>query len=243
MGIGWIRRKLKLTGYDGGWNELEKWFDREPEVDGRGTMSECSRTFWRYWTEMPESGGAYEEVDEGLGEMMLEHWSNYLWEDYEEAKEKVKETVDGEEGFEAEREADAEEEESGNEEEDTEEDDEPGEEDVMEEEDDENGADEGDDEEDDEPSEKDIEEAEEDENGIEEEEEEHGGVFINKDNGEEMGDKERLVVEADSMKEEYKEEDGDEDGEKEESSWEGAATVDGEKKEKERKRLTMTGVG
>ena len=117
MGIGWIRRQLKLTGYDGGWDDLEKWFDREPEVDGRGTMSECSRTFWRYWTEMPESGGAYEEVDEGLGEMMLEHWSNYLWEDYEEAKEKVKETVDGEEGFEAEREADAEEEESGNEEE------------------------------------------------------------------------------------------------------------------------------
>ena len=244
MGIGWIRRKLKRTGYYyGGWEELEKWFDREPEVDGRGTMSECSRVFWRYWSEIPESGRAYEEVEYDVGKMMLEHWLNHLEEDYEEAKAKVKETVDGEEGFEAEREADAEEEESGNEEEDTEEDDEPEEEDVKEEEDDENGADEGNDEEDDEPWEKDIEEAEEDENGIEEEEEEHGGVFINKDNGEEMGDKERLVVEADSMKEEYKEEDGDEDGEKEESSWEGAVTVDGEKKEKERKRLTMTGVG
>ena len=236
MGIGWIRRKLKLTGYDGGWNELEKWFDREPEVDGRGTMSECSRAFWRHWDEIPESGGAYEEVEYDVGKMMLEHWLNHLEEDYEEAKAKVKETVDGEEGFEAEREADTEEEEK-----DTEEEDEPGEEDVKEEEDDENGADEGNDEEDDEPWEKDIEEAEEDENGVEEEEEEDGGVFINKDNGEEMGDKERLVVEADSMKEEYKEEDGDEDGEKEESS--GAATVDVEKKEKERKRLTMTGVG
>ena len=51
------------------------------------------------------------------------------------------------------------------------------------------------------------------------------------------------MVEADSMEEEDNEEDGDEDGEKEESSWEGAATVDGEKKERERKRLTMTGVG
>ena len=51
------------------------------------------------------------------------------------------------------------------------------------------------------------------------------------------------MVEADSMKDEYKEEYGDEDGEKEESSWEGAATVDGEKKEQERKMLTMTGVG
>ena len=58
MGTGWIRRKLKLTGYDGGWNELEKWFDREPEVDGRGTMSECSRAFWRHWDEIPESSGA-----------------------------------------------------------------------------------------------------------------------------------------------------------------------------------------
>ena len=91
-----------------------------------------------------------------------------------------------------------------------------------------------------------IEEKEDDEYGGEEGDEEDGSVFINKDNGEEMGDKERLVVEADSMKEEwlaeeYKEEDGDEDGEKEESS--GAATVDVEKKEKERKRLTMTGVG
>ena len=226
MGIGWIRRKLKLTGYDGGWNELEKWFDREPEVDGRGTMSDCSRAFWRYWNEIPVSGGAYEEVEYDLEEMMSEHESNHLWEDYEEAKAKANETVDGEEGFEAEREADVEEEESGDEEEDTEEDDEPGEEDVMEEEDDENGADEGNDEEDDEPWEKDIEEAEEDENGVEEEEEEDGGVFINKDNGEEMGDKERLVVEADSMKEEYKEEDGDEDGEKEESSRAGATTVD-----------------
>ena len=59
-----------------------------------------------------------------------------------------------------------------------------------------------------------------------------------------MGDKERLMVEVDSMKEEWlAEEYKEEDGEKEESSWEGAATVDGEKKEKERKRLTMTGVG
>ena len=81
MGIGWIRRQLKLTGYDGGWDDLEKWFDREPEVDGRGTMSDCSRAFWRYWNEIPVSGGAYEEVEYDLEEMMSEHESNHLWED------------------------------------------------------------------------------------------------------------------------------------------------------------------
>ena len=92
MGIGWIRRKLKRTGYYyGGWDDLEKWFDREPEVDGRGTMSECSRVFWRYWSEIPESGRAYEEVEYDVGKMMLEHWLNHLEEDYEEAKAKVKE--------------------------------------------------------------------------------------------------------------------------------------------------------
>ena len=25
MGIGWIRRQLKLTGYDGGWEVFKKW--------------------------------------------------------------------------------------------------------------------------------------------------------------------------------------------------------------------------
>ena len=58
-----------------------------------------------------------------------------------------------------------------------------------------------------------IEEEEYDEYGGEEGDEEDGSVFINKDKGEEMGDKDGLVVEADGMEGEYKEEDVVEDGE------------------------------
>ena len=73
-----------------------------------------------------------------------------------------------------------------------------------------------------------IEEEEYDEYGGEEGDEEDGSVFINKDKGEEMGDKDGLVVEADGMEGEYKGEDVVEDGEKVESLWAGATTVDWE---------------
>ena len=73
-----------------------------------------------------------------------------------------------------------------------------------------------------------IEEKEDDEYGGEEGDEEDGSVFINKDKGEEMGDKDGLVVEADGMEGEYKGEDVVEDGEKVESLWAGATTVDWE---------------
>ena len=116
-----------MKGYDGGWDELENWFDKEPEVDGRVTMSEYRRVFWRYWNEIPEAGRSYEEVEYDLQRLMLTHESINLWEDYEEANAKAKETVDGEEGFEA----DIEEEERGDEEEDAEDDDEPWEEDMT----------------------------------------------------------------------------------------------------------------
>ena len=99
--------------------------------------------FWRYWNwnEIPKVDGAYEEIEYELGNLLLEHWSNQLFDDYE-ANAKAKETVDGEEGLEDEggEEADIEEEKNGDEEEDAEEDDEPWEEDREKEEDDENGA-------------------------------------------------------------------------------------------------------